>query len=99
LHSLTAIFIAIGIFRRATGRRPSRVGIDSAVSGRRRLPLAVEIGDITEGMVKGTVFGIACSLIAVYEGFNSVPTAEGVGRATTRTVVISSVVTLVLNFV
>jgi phospholipid/cholesterol/gamma-HCH transport system permease protein len=60
---------------------------------------AVELDDISEGMLKGSVFGIACSLIAVYEGYNSVPTAEGVGRATTRTVVISSVATLLLNFI
>ena len=36
--------------------------------------------------------------IAVYEGFNAIPTAEGVGRATTRTVVISAVVTLLLDY-
>ena len=40
-----------------------------------------------EGVIKSCVFGVACSLIAVYEGYNAAPTAEGVGRATTRTVV------------
>ena len=54
---------------------------------------------VREGLIKGAVFGAACSLIAVFEGYNSKPTAEGVGRATTRTVVISSVVTLVLDYV
>ena len=44
------------------------------------------------------MFGVACSLIAVYEGYHAVPTAEGVGRATTRTVVLSAVVTLVLDY-
>jgi phospholipid/cholesterol/gamma-HCH transport system permease protein len=44
------------------------------------------------------VFGIACSLIAVYEGYTAVPTAEGVGRATTRTVVTSAVLTLILDY-
>ena len=39
------------------------------------------------------------SLIAVFEGYNAEPTAEGVGRATTRTVVISAVVTLVLDYI
>jgi phospholipid/cholesterol/gamma-HCH transport system permease protein len=34
----------------------------------------------------------------VYEGFKSQPTAEGVGRATTRTVVVSAVVTLILDY-
>ncbi len=59
----------------------------------------VEAEDVREGVVKGAVFGVACSLIAVFEGYNAEPTAEGVGRATTRTVVISSVLTLVLDYV
>ena len=59
---------------------------------------AVELDDIREGLIKGVAFGIACSLIAVFEGYHSVPTAEGVGRATTRTVVISSVVVLLLDY-
>ena len=45
------------------------------------------------------MFGIACSLIAVYEGYNAEPTADGVGLATTRTVVASSVLTLLLDYV
>ena len=44
------------------------------------------------------MFGVACSLIAVYEGYNAIPTAEGVGRATTRTVVTSAVLTLILDY-
>ncbi len=60
---------------------------------------AVELDDVREGLIKGAVFGVACSLIAVYEGFNADPTAEGVGRATTRTVVLSAVVTLILDYI
>ena len=59
---------------------------------------AVEFGDVMEGVLKSAVFGVACSLVAVYEGYHSVPTAEGVGRATTRTVVISSVSVLLLDY-
>jgi len=61
---------------------------------------AVEIGDITEGMVRVPCSGIACSLIARLRGI-PIPCRrpKAFGRATTRTVVISSVVTLVLNFV
>ena len=59
---------------------------------------SVDLDDVLEGVVKGCVFGLACSLIAVYEGYNAVPTAEGVGRATTRTVVTSAVLTLILDF-
>jgi phospholipid/cholesterol/gamma-HCH transport system permease protein len=94
---LTAIFISIGVFGvQLVG--VEQVGIDSG-SFWSQMRSAVELDDIGEGLLKGAVFGVACSLIAVYEGYNSVPTAEGVGRATTRTVVISSVVTLILNFI
>ena len=54
--------------------------------------------DIEEGIVKSIVFGGAASLIAVWEGYNCFPTAEGVGRATTRTVVITAIVVLILDF-
>jgi len=59
----------------------------------------VEPSDVREGLIKGLVFGVACSFIAVFEGYNAEPTAEGVGRATTRTVVVSSVATLVLDYI
>jgi phospholipid/cholesterol/gamma-HCH transport system permease protein len=59
---------------------------------------AVELRDITEGVIKSGAFGLACSAIAVYEGYHAVPTADGVGRATTRTVVTSSVAVLVLDY-
>jgi phospholipid/cholesterol/gamma-HCH transport system permease protein len=59
---------------------------------------AVDLRDVTEGIVKRLVFGFACSLIAVYEGYQSEPTPEGVGLATTRTVVTSSVMVLLLNY-
>lgn len=93
---LTATFIAIALF----GAQLIGVqffGVDqgtfwSQIRGN------VELDDVAEGLVKGTVFGVACSLVAVYEGYHAVPTAEGVGRATTRTVVLSAVVTLVLDY-
>jgi phospholipid/cholesterol/gamma-HCH transport system permease protein len=59
---------------------------------------AVDLRDVTEGIVKSLVFGVACSLIAVYEGYQCEPTPEGVGLATTRTVVTSSVMVLLLNY-
>ena len=54
--------------------------------------------DVLNGVIKSLVFGFACSAIAVYEGYHAAPTAEGVGRATTRTVVTSSVAVLVLDY-
>lgn len=55
--------------------------------------------DIWNGVVKSFVFGVAVSLIAVFEGYDSVPTAEGVSRAITRTVVNSALSILALDFV
>jgi phospholipid/cholesterol/gamma-HCH transport system permease protein len=59
---------------------------------------AVDLKDVTQGLGKSVAFGVACSLLAVYEGYHSRPTAEGVGLATTRTVVASSVLTLIINY-
>lgn len=55
--------------------------------------------DIVNGIIKSVVFGVACTMIALFEGFDAPPTAEGVSRATTRTVVISSLAVLGLDFV
>lgn len=55
--------------------------------------------DVLNGVIKSFVFGIAVSLIAVFEGYDSVPTAEGVSRAITRTVVTSALAILALDFV
>jgi phospholipid/cholesterol/gamma-HCH transport system permease protein len=60
---------------------------------------SVGLRDVMEGLVKSLVFGVACSLIAVNEGYHAEPTAAGVGLATTRTVVASSVVVLLLDYV
>lgn len=55
--------------------------------------------DIMNGLVKSFVFGIACTLIALFEGYDAPPTADGVSRATTRTVVNSSLAVLGLDFI
>lgn len=55
--------------------------------------------DIVNGVIKSVVFGVACTMIALFEGFDAPPTAEGVSRATTRTVVSSSLAVLGLDFV
>src|SRR5438034_67759 len=55
--------------------------------------------DITNGIIKSVVFGIAVSLIAVFEGYVATPTAEGVSTATTRTVVGASLAILALDFI
>jgi phospholipid/cholesterol/gamma-HCH transport system permease protein len=55
--------------------------------------------DIVNGVIKSVVFGFAVALIAVFEGYDSAPTAEGVSRAITRTVVNSALAILALDFV
>jgi phospholipid/cholesterol/gamma-HCH transport system permease protein len=55
--------------------------------------------DIVNGVIKTFVFGVAVTAIAVFEGYDAPPTAEGVSGATTRTVVTSSLAILGLDFV
>ena len=55
--------------------------------------------DILNGVIKSAVFGVVCTWIAVFEGYDAVPTSEGVARATNRTVVYSSLAVLGLDFI
>jgi phospholipid/cholesterol/gamma-HCH transport system permease protein len=55
--------------------------------------------DVLNGVIKSFVFGVAVSWIAVFEGYDCQPTAEGVSRAITRTVVHSALAILALDFV
>jgi len=55
--------------------------------------------DILNGVIKSMVFGVAVTVVALFEGYDAPPTAEGVSRATTRTVVTSSLAILALDFV
>lgn len=54
--------------------------------------------DILNGIIKSVVFGFVVTWIAIYQGYNSVPTSEGIARATTRSVVYSSLAVLGLDF-
>jgi phospholipid/cholesterol/gamma-HCH transport system permease protein len=51
------------------------------------------------GVIKSLVFGVVCTMIALFEGYDAPPTAEGVSRATTRTVVNSSLAVLAIDFI
>jgi phospholipid/cholesterol/gamma-HCH transport system permease protein len=94
---LVAIFNVIGLYG-AQLIGVQMMGVDKG-SFWSQTQGSVGLHDITEGMVKSLVFGVTCSLIAVHEGYNAEPTAAGVGLATTRTVVASSVLTLLLDYV
>jgi len=93
---LAAIFSAVGMFgAHIVGVELFQVDVGSFWQ---QIQLVAEQGDINEGIIKSVVFGFAASVIAVWEGYNAIPTAEGVGRATTRTVVITAISILVFDF-
>jgi phospholipid/cholesterol/gamma-HCH transport system permease protein len=94
---LAAIFSVIGLYG-AQLIGVQLMGVDKGVFWS-QMQGAIGLRDVTEGLVKSLVFGVTCSLIAVHEGYDAAPTAEGVGLATTRTVVASSVMTLLLDYV
>jgi phospholipid/cholesterol/gamma-HCH transport system permease protein len=93
---LAAIFSVIGLYG-AQLVGVQLMGVDSG-SFWSQMQAAVALRDINEGFTKSCLFGIACSLIAVHQGYTAAPTAEGVGIATTRTVVTSAVVVLFLDY-
>ncbi|WP_434358336.1 lipid asymmetry maintenance ABC transporter permease subunit MlaE [Parasalinivibrio latis] len=61
---------------------------------------SIELGyDIGNSMVKSIVFAFTVTWIALFNGYNCIPTSEGISRATTNTVVHSSLAVLGLDFV
>lgn len=98
LPLLAAMFTAIGIFG---GHLVGvvRLGVDEGVFWSQMQGGVDVYEDIFSGMLKAVVFGFVVSWIAVFEGYDSVPTSEGVASATTRTVVTSSLAVLGLDFI
>jgi phospholipid/cholesterol/gamma-HCH transport system permease protein len=95
---LAALFSTLGIFG-AYLVGVKLIGIDAGAFWG-NMQAAVDFRfDIVNGVIKSAVFGMAVSLIAVFEGYDAKPTAEGVSTATTRTVVESSLAILALDFV
>ena len=95
---LAALFSAMGVFGGyLVGVQ--LIGVDPGAFWS-QMQAAVDVrNDILNGVIKSVVFGLAVTWIAVFEGYDAVPTAEGVSRATTRTVVTSSLAILALDFV
>jgi phospholipid/cholesterol/gamma-HCH transport system permease protein len=95
---LAALFSAMGIFG---GYLVGVVliGVDAG-SFWSQMQSAVDLReDVVNGVIKSIVFGVAVTAIAVFEGYDATPTAEGVSGATTRTVVSSSLAVLALDFI
>ncbi|PAV25333.1 phospholipid/cholesterol/gamma-HCH transport system permease protein [Tamilnaduibacter salinus] len=57
------------------------------------------LDDVVNGIIKSVVFGLVCTWIAVHQGYDCVPTSEGISTATTKTVVYSSLAVLGLDFI
>ena len=95
---LAALFSAMGVFGGyLVGVK--MIGVDEG-SFWSQMQNAVDFReDIMNGVIKSFVFGIAVTWIAVLEGYDAPPTAEGVSGATTRTVVTSSLAILALDFI
>lgn len=93
---LTAVFTTIGLLG-AHLVAVEMLGVDVGAYWQ-QMQSVLDMDDIREGIIKSIVFGLITSLVAVWEGYNCVPTAEGVGRATTRTVVVSAIAVLIFNF-
>ena len=95
---LAALFSAMGVFGGyLVGVR--MIGVDEG-SFWSQMEAAVDFDeDVLNGVIKSFVFGVAITWIAVFEGYDAPPTAEGVSGATTRTVVTASLWVLALDFV
>lgn len=97
LPILAAIFSAVGIF----GGMLISVDWLGVYDGAfwSNMQSAVEFeADVLNGMIKAVVFGLVVTWIAVFQGYDLIPTSEGIGNATTKTVVYSSLSVLGLDF-
>jgi phospholipid/cholesterol/gamma-HCH transport system permease protein len=94
---LAAIFSAVGVIGGyIVGVQ--LIGVDEGAFWS-QMQAGVDVwNDITNGIIKSIIFGVAVTFIAVLQGYEADATPEGVARATTRTVVISSLSVLWLDF-
>ena len=95
---LAALFSAMGVFG-GYFVGVVQIGVDEG-SFWSQMQSAVDFkDDIMNGVIKSFVFGTVVTVIALFEGYDAPPTAEGVSGATTRTVVTSSLAILMLDFI
>ena len=94
---LAVIFTAIGIWG------GSLVGVDwkgvDSGSFWAVMQNSVHVSDLVNGVVKSVIFALAVVWIALFNGYDSIPTSEGISQATTKTVVHASLVILGLDFI
>jgi conserved hypothetical integral membrane protein len=75
------------------------VGIDAGAFWAQMQANVSFVDDVINGTIKSVVFGLVATWIALFEGYDAPPTSEGVSRATTRTVVNTSLAVLGLDFI
>jgi phospholipid/cholesterol/gamma-HCH transport system permease protein len=95
---LAAIFSAVGVFG-GYFVGVGLLGVDDGAFWSQMQDKVDLRDDVLNGFIKSFVFGFVVTWIAVFEGYDAVPTSEGVSSATTRTVVHSSLAILGLDFV
>lgn len=95
---LATIFSAVGVFG-AYLVAVQLLGLDSGAFWSQPQNKVDLYLDLYNGIIKSVVFGVVVAWIAVFEGYDCVPTSEGLGQATTRTVVHSSLAILFLDFI
>lgn len=98
LPLLSCIFTAVGIFG-AWVVGVIMIGVDGGAFWSQMQSGVDVFSDVGNSIIKAIVFAVAVGLISLYQGFTARPTPEGVSRATTRTVVISSLMVLGLDFI
>ena len=95
---LAAVFSAVGVAGGWVVAVPL-IGIDAG-SFWSQMQGGVDVfADVGNGFIKSVVFGITVTFVALQQGYDCKPTPEGVSQATTRTVVVSSLAVLALDFV
>ncbi|MEN8213261.1 MAG: lipid asymmetry maintenance ABC transporter permease subunit MlaE [Pseudomonadota bacterium] len=95
---LAVIFSALGIFGgHFVG--VTLMGVDDGTFWSQMQASIDFYDDVMNGVIKSCVFGVVVTWIALFQGYDAVPTSEGVSRATTRTVVHSALAVLALDFI
>jgi phospholipid/cholesterol/gamma-HCH transport system permease protein len=98
LPLLTILFSAVGILG-AWVVAVGLIGIDAGNFWSIQQNGVDVAQDLGNGIVKSAVFGVVCTAVALYQGYETEATPEGVAYATTRTVVVSSLAVLGMDFI
>jgi phospholipid/cholesterol/gamma-HCH transport system permease protein len=94
---LTAVFNAVGVLGGWVVSVPM-IGVDPGAFWSQMQGSVDWWADLGNGVIKSVVFGVTVTFIALLQGYAAKPTADGVARATTRTVVMASLAVLGLDF-